>query len=56
MHELGHTLGLHHGGGDDINNKPNYYSVMNYAWQVPHSGYSSDWKLDYSDETMPTLG
>jgi parallel beta-helix repeat protein len=55
MHELGHTLGLRHGGTDDINNKPNYYSVMNYAWQVPHSGYSSDWKLDYSDETMPTL-
>jgi hypothetical protein len=42
MHELGHNLGLRHGGdedsGDDLegwkNNKPNYRSVMNYlyAW------------------------
>jgi uncharacterized repeat protein (TIGR01451 family) len=30
MHEFGHTLGLHHGGNDDINNKPNYLSVMSY--------------------------
>jgi hypothetical protein len=35
MHELGHNLGLHHGGGfgvsgDDTNFKPNYISVMNY--------------------------
>jgi hypothetical protein len=35
MHELGHNLGLHHGGGfgvfgDDTNFKPNYLSVMNY--------------------------
>lgn len=34
MHELGHNLGLDHGGGDGINNKPNYPSVMNYAWQT----------------------
>ncbi|MBL7500168.1 hypothetical protein I6A81_28765 [Frankia sp. CN7] len=33
MHELGHTLGLKHGGGDDVNRKPNYPSVMNYAFQ-----------------------
>ncbi|MFD3942973.1 hypothetical protein [Streptomyces sp. NPDC058579] len=31
MHELGHTLGLGHGGGDSINCKPNYLSVMNYT-------------------------
>ncbi len=30
MHEFGHTLGLRHGGNDDINNKPNYLSVMSY--------------------------
>ena len=30
MHELGHTLGLRHGGGDHLNYKPNYLSVMNY--------------------------
>jgi len=33
MHELGHLIGLGHGGGDTINNKPNYLSVMNYDFQ-----------------------
>jgi hypothetical protein len=41
MHELGHNLGLHHGGGigevgpatDETNWKPNYVSVMNYRYQ-----------------------
>ncbi|MEX0759377.1 MAG: CARDB domain-containing protein, partial [Tistlia sp.] len=34
MHELGHTLGLGHGGPEDGNNcKPNYVSVMNYRYQ-----------------------
>jgi uncharacterized repeat protein (TIGR01451 family) len=32
MHELGHTIGLRHGGGDDTNDKPNFLSVMNYAF------------------------
>jgi hypothetical protein len=43
MHELGHNLGLHHGGaapltGDDLEDtfKPNYLSVMNYSFS--HSG------------------
>lgn len=31
MHEIGHTLGLAHGGGDPHNCKPNYVSVMNYV-------------------------
>jgi hypothetical protein len=34
MHELGHNLGLHHGGGDETPNKPNYLSVMNYSYQL----------------------
>ncbi len=34
MHELGHNLGLHHGGDDDLLNKPNYLSVMNYNFQL----------------------
>jgi probable HAF family extracellular repeat protein len=42
MHELGHTLGLTHGGdqlgpaGDEFtyNYKPNYYSIMNYTWET----------------------
>lgn len=39
MHELGHSLGLSHGGGDGDddrwNYKPNYFSVMNYSWCAP---------------------
>ena len=34
MHELGHALGLGHGGGDDANQKPNYVSTMNYSYAV----------------------
>ena len=30
LHELGHTLGLRHGGDDDSNCEPNYVSAMNY--------------------------
>ncbi|MFB6615870.1 hypothetical protein ACIGFK_26140 [Streptomyces sp. NPDC085524] len=30
MHELGHNLGLDHGGNEKHNCKPNYVSVMNY--------------------------
>lgn len=35
MHEFGHNLGLLHGGNDSAQNyKPNYYSVMNYLYQL----------------------
>ena len=34
LHELGHNLNLRHGGGDNVNFKPNYLSVMNYAFQT----------------------
>jgi hypothetical protein len=33
LHELGHSLGLGHGGGDSINWKPNYISIMSYNYQ-----------------------
>jgi hypothetical protein len=33
MHELGHNLGLQHGGNESTNYKPNHYSVMNYMYQ-----------------------
>ncbi|MBM4444553.1 MAG: hypothetical protein FJ020_04510 [Chloroflexi bacterium] len=46
MHELGHALGLHHGGNTAVNFKPNYLSIMNYAFEF------NTWKptrpLDYS--------
>ncbi|QLG89221.1 lamin tail domain-containing protein [Chitinibacter bivalviorum] len=32
MHELGHNLGLRHGGFEDHNYKPNYISTMNYTY------------------------
>ena len=34
MHELGHNLGLRHGGDDDSNYKPHYLSVMSYNYQT----------------------
>ena len=34
MHELGHNLGLRHGGDDDVKYKPSYLSIMNYAFQL----------------------
>gem|GEM_PF-4720336 len=34
MHEFGHNLGLFHGGGDDVNDKPNYISIMNYRFDL----------------------
>jgi hypothetical protein len=66
MHELGHNLGLHHGGGFDSNGtaedvgvefKPNYLSVMNYNYQfvgIPQLNGPS--RLDYSTQVLPTGG
>jgi hypothetical protein len=53
MHELGHALGLHHGGRDDINGKPNYLSVMNYTFQF--RDLVADRPLDYSRWALPPL-
>jgi hypothetical protein len=33
-HEFGHNLGQRHGGSDHVAYKPNYWSVMSYAWQT----------------------
>jgi hypothetical protein len=61
MHELGHNLGLRHGGSDDVNFKPNYVSVMNYFFQLdglPINGEPGN--FDYSrfaiDADENTLG
>ena len=48
MHEFGHNLGLHHGGVDDTNRKPNYLSIMNYAFQFTGLSINSAFRYDYS--------
>jgi uncharacterized repeat protein (TIGR01451 family) len=58
MHELGHTLGLGHGGGDGLNHKPNYLSLMNYAFQmcaVPSIPGVVAGACDYSRLALDTL-
>jgi hypothetical protein len=70
MHELGHTLGLTHGGGEDpdpndpgafkvVNYKPNYASVMNYNFDSVlvqgDAGGTSAPIVTYSLEALPPL-
>ncbi|MBK9092772.1 MAG: hypothetical protein IPM84_08335 [Anaerolineae bacterium] len=56
MHELGHNLGLKHGGEDHINYKPNFLSIMSYTFQtsglIRDGGYGT---FDYSRWTLPQL-
>lgn len=60
MHELGHNLGLDHGGpiavlqDSQINCKPNYISVMSYTRQF--SNLISDRELDYSRMAVDGIG
>ncbi len=53
MHELGHNLGLRHGGKDDTNCKPNYLSIMSYSLQI--QGLQPFGIFDYSTTALPTL-
>jgi len=57
MHELGHNLGLPHGGSDTINKKPNYLSIMNYRFQKAGllSPTGKQRRLDYSRAALPPL-
>jgi von Willebrand factor type A domain-containing protein/peptidase M66-like protein len=56
MHELGHNLGLGHGGGDSKNYKPNYLSVMNYLFQFRGLYKGGNFgTFDYSRQILPTL-
>lgn len=66
MHELGHALGLDHGGFEATNFKPNYLSIMNYAFepagipiQPPPPALvnvtSTHRRLDYSKTALPRL-
>ena len=57
MHELGHNLGLQHGGDEETNDKPNYLSIMNYTFQLEGLVRSKDEQhiMDYSRRTLPIL-
>jgi hypothetical protein len=55
MHELGHNLGLRHGGADDTNYKPNYLSVMSYRWQFSGVQRNGAHLYDYQPFALPTL-
>ncbi|NVJ10465.1 hypothetical protein HUW63_35315 [Myxococcus sp. AM001] len=48
MHELGHNLGLLHGGDDNDNFKPNYLSVMNYEYCFHGFRFNNALVFDYS--------
>jgi uncharacterized repeat protein (TIGR01451 family) len=70
MHELGHTLGLFHGGSEPrVNCKPNYISVMSYSRQRNRTRSATfnmpvaagapvrlNRRLDYSRSSLSTLG
>ncbi|AJW70690.1 exported protein of unknown function [Nitrosopumilus adriaticus] len=55
MHEIGHNLGLDHGGdyADPLNCKPNYVSVMSYSRQLP-TIYAQP-LIDFSNATIQSL-
>jgi hypothetical protein len=53
MHELGHNLGLRHGGNENLNCKPNYFSIMSYSREF--SEFDPTRPLDYSGSVSPSL-
>ena len=64
FHEIGHTLGLSHGGlyfdtansyvpTFEANCKPNYQSSMNYLFQL--DGVGANQAVDFSSQTLNTL-
>ncbi|MFO0555217.1 MAG: hypothetical protein U0271_42960 [Polyangiaceae bacterium] len=58
IHEMGHNLSLFHGGNENRNFKPNYPSVMNYAYTFGLSEAHktlADPSVAFSHGTMPTL-
>jgi hypothetical protein len=71
LHQLGHNLGLRNGGGDDLDGKPNYISLMNTSYEygiaipapwIPASPWScawsnpvNGWTLGFSTFTANTL-
>ena len=57
MHELGHNLGLKHGGNENTNYKPNYFSIMNYLYQLRGLDVGATaGVVDYDGGQLPVLG
>lgn len=55
IHELGHNLGLKHGGTDHVNYKPNYISVMNYLFQIGGIQTPGGVTFDYQRYDLPDV-
>jgi len=59
VHELGHNLGLQHGGDESCNYKPNYNSIMNYRYQFSgidsNCSIAGDGLVGYSIGSRPVL-
>jgi YVTN family beta-propeller protein len=58
MHELGHSIGLEHGGDLDVNCKPNYLSIMNYSFDYEgliDADNPTNHIVDYSREPLGKL-
>ena len=53
MHELGHQLGLQHGGVDSVQYKVNNLSIMNYLYQF--SGLVGTNEINYSEYELPAI-
>lgn len=56
-HELGHALGLRHGGHEEVRLKPNYHSVMNGLHMVPRDSWPTVpvSQLRYAHGFVPAL-
>ncbi|HKN84366.1 MAG TPA: DUF4114 domain-containing protein [Pyrinomonadaceae bacterium] len=62
MHEFGHNLNLGDGGGDSVNRKPNYLSIMSYRYQLsgipptdPDGAGPLTARIDYSRSALASL-
>ncbi|MBG0792251.1 hypothetical protein IYY11_02040 [Methylocystis sp. H62] len=55
IHELGHNLGLRHGGADDVNYKPNHLSLMNYSFQMSGVQIGGRRSYTYQPFALPAL-
>mgnify|MGYP001057616397 CR=1 FL=1 len=57
MHEFGHNLNLRHGGNENTNYKPNYFSIMNYLYQLRGLDVGATaGTIDYAGGALPVLG